>query len=98
MEPETVIVVCYGNICRSPMGEVLLRRELDDRGLAERIRVESAGYLGDGHGAHAYAILTMEQRGLDLSDHSSSLLTPMRIHGARWILAMEEMLLELTER
>ncbi|HJT36784.1 MAG TPA: hypothetical protein VJ818_00025, partial [Actinomycetota bacterium] len=26
-----IVVVCYGNICRSPMGEVLLQRALDER-------------------------------------------------------------------
>jgi protein-tyrosine phosphatase len=39
----SVLVVCTGNICRSPTGEGVLREMVAARGLAERIRVASAG-------------------------------------------------------
>ena len=38
-----VLLVCLGNICRSPTAEAALRRELDDAGLADRVEVDSAG-------------------------------------------------------
>jgi protein-tyrosine phosphatase len=38
-----VIVVCTGNICRSPMGEFLLRELFDAAGLGDRVEVDSAG-------------------------------------------------------
>lgn len=38
-----VIVVCTGNICRSPMGEFLLRELFDEAGLGDRVEVDSAG-------------------------------------------------------
>src|SRR5215472_8761068 len=41
--PYRICVVCLGNICRSPMAEVLLRDELRKVGLAEKVEVESAG-------------------------------------------------------
>lgn len=50
-DPDTrfhVCVVCLGNICRSPIGEQVLRAALADAGLADRVRVSSAG-LGDWH-------------------------------------------------
>lgn len=31
--PYTVMTVCTGNICRSPMGEIILRHEFEQRGL-----------------------------------------------------------------
>lgn len=37
-----VVVVCSGNICRSPMGEAMLREHLRDRGL-QHVEVSSAG-------------------------------------------------------
>jgi low molecular weight protein-tyrosine phosphatase len=38
-----VIVVCTGNICRSPMGEFLLRELFDAAGLGDQVEVDSAG-------------------------------------------------------
>jgi protein-tyrosine phosphatase len=43
-----ILVVCLGNICRSPMIEGLLRHKLEAAGLAARIAVDSAG-LGPWH-------------------------------------------------
>lgn len=44
-----VLVVCMGNICRSPMAASVLQGELERRGLLARVEVDSAGT----HGAHA---------------------------------------------
>jgi protein-tyrosine phosphatase len=50
--PKRVLFVCLGNICRSPTGEGLLRHHLAERGLGDRIEVESAGtgayHVGEG--------------------------------------------------
>ncbi len=40
-----VLMVCMGNICRSPTAEGVLRRLLDEAGLADAVRVDSAGTL-----------------------------------------------------
>lgn len=44
-------MVCMGNICRSPMAEGVLRRVVDAAGLADRVRIDSAGthsfHVGD---------------------------------------------------
>ncbi|GAA2166224.1 low molecular weight protein-tyrosine-phosphatase [Pedococcus bigeumensis] len=41
--PYRVTVVCTGNICRSPMGEFVLRERFEDAGLGDRVVVDSAG-------------------------------------------------------
>ena len=41
--PYRVTVVCTGNICRSPMGEFLLRERFADAGLEDEVVVDSAG-------------------------------------------------------
>jgi protein-tyrosine phosphatase len=38
-----VIVVCTGNICRSPMGEFILRQRFEEAGLGDLVEVDSAG-------------------------------------------------------
>ena len=45
-EPLHVCFVCTGNICRSPMGQNIFRRALTDAGLADLVRVTSAGTGG----------------------------------------------------
>ena len=39
----SVLFVCLGNICRSPMAEGVFRHVLDEEGLSDRFRVDSAG-------------------------------------------------------
>ena len=37
-----VMFVCYGNICRSPMGEFVLKDMVEKRGIADKFHIESA--------------------------------------------------------
>ena len=46
-----VLMVCMGNICRSPMAEAVLRRKLADAGLGRQVQVGSAGTLGAHRGS-----------------------------------------------
>ena len=43
-----ILFVCLGNICRSPMAEAIFREKVKNEGLADRIKVDSAG-TGDWH-------------------------------------------------
>ena len=72
---QHVAVVCIGNICRSPMGEALLREGL--RARAADVEVTSAG-LGtvDGQPADPIAIKLMAERGLDIAAYRSTQFSP----------------------
>ena len=48
--PYTIMAVCTGNICRSPMAEIILNRRFKERGLADRVRVISSGVSDEEHG------------------------------------------------
>lgn len=50
---QYVLVVCMGNICRSPMASAVLQAEVERRGLRERIAVDSAGVYGGHAGERA---------------------------------------------
>ena len=65
----TLLFVCTGNLCRSPMAAALARNVLAGR--AEAVDVRSAGLLQGGEPATAEAVERMKRRGLDLSTHRS---------------------------
>ncbi|HSK54065.1 MAG TPA: low molecular weight protein-tyrosine-phosphatase [Jiangellales bacterium] len=69
--PFRVVLVCLGNICRSPMAEAVLRDRVAAAGLAGRVTVESAGTADYhvGSGADSRALAALEARGYDGSEH-----------------------------
>ncbi len=83
-----VLLVCTGNICRSPLAEALLVRTLKERGI-ERVTVTSAGTgAWDGAPVSEGAYLVGLERGLDLSGHRARLLTRELVDQADLILTM----------
>jgi protein-tyrosine-phosphatase len=85
---KRVLLVCTGNICRSPLAEALLARALQGRGV-EGVAVTSAGTgAWDGAPASEGAYLVGLERGLDLSGHRARLLTRELVDQADLILTM----------
>lgn len=92
MSTETrvhVVFVCTGNICRSPMAEVMARRAFDDAGLGDRVTVSSVGtgdwHVGDGMDRRAAAELAAH--GYE-TDHVAAHLSPDD-HGADLVVALD---------
>ena len=67
----TVMTVCTGNICRSPMAEIILRNEFERRGLADRVNVESSGVSDEEYGnpIDRRAVKVLKERGYELPAH-----------------------------
>ena len=84
-----ILMVCTGNLCRSPMAMALLRGRLaNDPRRADWV-VESAGVWGVvGEPASTYAIEEMAQRGLDLSDHRARKIDRHMMEEAGLVLVM----------
>jgi protein-tyrosine phosphatase len=53
MTIRRVLMVCMGNICRSPTAEAVLRHKLRSAGLHEQVTVDSAGTHADWHAGEA---------------------------------------------
>ena len=68
--PIGILMVCLGNICRSPMAEGILRLRLEEAGLGNRVRVDSAatGTSHIGHPPGERAIACAARNGVDISD------------------------------
>jgi protein-tyrosine phosphatase len=84
-----ILIVCVGNVCRSPMAAALLARRLSAR--VPEARVESAGIAAlVGQPADPAAVELMRQRGLDLSGHRARQLTEPLVMAADMVIVMEQ--------
>lgn len=90
MEPREIVCICFGNICRSPMMEALLQRELDERFGAGAFLVTGAGIgADDGRPPSQGTVRAMSRRGIDVRSHRSRFLTPAIARGAWKVYAAE---------
>ncbi|MBQ0958656.1 low molecular weight phosphotyrosine protein phosphatase [Ideonella sp. 4Y11] len=99
--PVRVLMVCTGNICRSPTAEGVLRHLAQQAGWGRRLEVDSAGTTGYHLGeppderSQAHAL----RRGYDLSAQRARQVADEDFRRFDWILAMDRgHLRELRER
>jgi RpiB/LacA/LacB family sugar-phosphate isomerase len=83
---KTLLFVCTGNTCRSPMAEALARRSLAGK---EGWRVVSAGIGAvNGQPPSRNAVLAMQQLGVDIAGHRSQMLTQRLVREADYIFGL----------
>ena len=90
--PISIMFVCLGNICRSPLAEFIVRQRAIERGFSGRFHFESAG-TGDWHigkAADRRMQQTAASHGIDLGPHRASQITRNRISQWDWFVAMDE--------
>ncbi|HEX6843881.1 MAG TPA: low molecular weight phosphatase family protein [Actinomycetota bacterium] len=89
MALTSILVVCTGNVCRSPAAEGFLRRELAARFGATAPSVSSAGTMGwEGSGATPESVRASAERGVDIAGHRARMLTPAQVTDAGLVVAM----------
>jgi protein-tyrosine phosphatase len=85
----SILVICTGNVCRSPMAEGFLRTTLRRRFGDLAPTVASAGTSGwEGSGAMPESVEAAEERGVDISGHVGRRLTRGDIYDADVVIAM----------
>lgn len=90
-DPFRVVFVCTGNICRSPMAEVVFRDLAERAGLADRVRSTSAG-TGDWHvgeRADSRTLAALTRRGLDGSAHRARQFSTEAFHDNDLVIALD---------
>lgn len=87
-----VLMVCTGNVCRSPSAEGVLRHLLAAEGLSDRVSVDSAGTTSfhEGEGPSHLAVVAAAARGYDFSGLVSRPLRPSDYTDFDLILAMDD--------
>ena len=86
-----VLFVCLGNICRSPLAEVVVKSVAEQRSL-DQYHFESAG-TGDWHigkSADNRSASKAIDHGLDLSQHRAQQITAHKIKNWHWFVAMDQ--------
>ena len=87
--PARILVICTGNICRSPMAHRMLESLLEKGGCSESVVVESAGtWATTGFPATVEAIDVLGRRGIDLEPHRSRALDPRVVRAADLVIVM----------
>ncbi len=90
--PYRIALVCLGNICRSPMADVVLNDRLAGAGLDRAVEVVSAGtgdwHVGNPMDRRAAALLT--SHGYDASRHRAQLFEAHWFEEQDLVLAMDE--------
>ncbi|ASA26332.1 low molecular weight protein-tyrosine-phosphatase [Paenibacillus donghaensis] len=86
-----VLFVCLGNICRSPMGEAVLRHKIKERGLSGAIEVDSAG-TGDWHigkAPHEGTRGILDERGISYENMTARLVSSEDFKKFDYIVCMD---------
>ena len=94
----TILFVCTGNTCRSPMAAALCRKHLARRMKVPLAQLAGAGYnvvsagtnIGDNTGASQEAMIVMRERGCDISQHAPRPLDEDLVAGADLIYVMSK--------
>lgn len=88
----TVLFVCLGNICRSPMAEAVFQKMVDDAGLSTQIQVDSAG-TGSWHvgePAHHGTQKVLAQHNIPYNGRARQVASRDFVNDADYIIAMSQ--------
>ena len=91
MAKKSILFVCLGNICRSPLAEGVFRSVLGDLGMADDFLINSAG-MGDWHAGQApdhRSIAIARTNGLDISGQRARMIRPEDFRRFDLILGMD---------
>ena len=89
--PTRVLMVCLGNICRSPLAEGIFRDRVEKAGRSNDFLIDSAGTGGwhAGEAPHPGSLDIAGAHGIDIGGQRSRKVTASEIHSWDWVIAMD---------
>jgi len=92
MKKISVMFVCLGNICRSPMAEAIFRKMVADRKLSDRFTIASSGtghwHLGEP--PHVGTRLILSEHNIEVGNKRSQLLKKEDFQNFDYVIAMAQ--------
>ena len=87
-----ILFICHGNICRSPMAEMIFKNLADKAGLRDAFRCFSAAISNDEIGNDIYppAKRILRQKGVPFTPHRAHLVTKAEMEGSDLVIIMDE--------
>ncbi|MCB9742202.1 MAG: low molecular weight phosphotyrosine protein phosphatase [Alphaproteobacteria bacterium] len=91
MQPVSVLFICLGNICRSPLAEGVFRAAVAREGLSERFVIDSCGTSAyhAGEPPDPGSVRIARERGLDISGQRSRPLAPEDAERFDYLVCMD---------
>lgn len=86
---KSVLFVCLGNICRSPMAHGLLRYKAKNVGLIVSVQSAGTSSFHVGETSDPRAIATLKSKGIDILDLRSRLFVPSDFDDFDYIITMD---------
>jgi protein-tyrosine phosphatase len=97
MEKMSILFVCLGNICRSPLVEAVARQRCEKAGLGVALASCGTGNWHAGKGADPRMVRAAADAGYDLSPHRARQVRASDFQNFDWVLAMDQDNLETLE-
>jgi protein-tyrosine phosphatase len=91
MADHSVLFICLGNLCRSPLAEGIFRGLLEAKGLSDRFEIGSRGTnpWTEGVPPHVGSQEVAKKHGLDISGNPCQVLTKADTAHFDWLIAMD---------
>lgn len=95
----SVLFVCLGNICRSPLAEGVLRSLADEAGVGDQLQIDSAGTgaYHEGEAPDARSVATAAANGIRLTGIARQ-VQPRDLETFDWVVAMDRSNLRSLQR
>ena len=87
-----ILFICHGNICRSPMAEMVMKHLVKKAGRESEFYIDSAAtdYDEIGNGMHRGTRQILTQNGIPFTDHRARLVTPDDYNDFDLLIIMDE--------
>jgi len=95
-----ILFVCHGNICRSPMGEYVLRHMAKEKGVADQLQIDSVAVSREELGNPVYppARRELNRHGISCDGHRARQITQADVDNYDYIFYMDSSNLRYLQR